>query len=919
MQATHAEIVGREQELGAIQAFLAGGGERATALVLDGEGGIGKTTIWEQGVRIARDRGLRVLAARPAQSEMELPYAALADLLETTSDEELRLLAPPQRVAVECALARTPAAGPVDRHALSRGVLELLRGGARDGRLLVAVDDVQWLDRPTASVLAFALRRVPPAPIRVLVAARTERGSTAAPPLDLGEWDATVDRIEVGPLSTTELGAVLASALGARLSRPHLETLARTAGGSPMFALELARSASPAGEAMTPPPTLSRALANRIEALDPAARSAVGAAAAALDPSVEFLLRAGVPEEGLRSARRAGIIELDGSRVSFTHPLLSTAAYEGLLPHERRDTHTRLAEASEGAIERGHHVARAATGPSASAALALDEAADEAATLGDHAGAAAFLLRAAELSPDPHGEETSARRVRAASELWTAGDPDGAARLARTLADGLPPGPARARARLTLASCTVGSSLSLSGFVDELELALADAQGSDELGASLHLSMADALTIMFRLREAREHVQAAIELAERAGATQLDVAALAEAGFEDSMLGVGVSESAVSAFERWDGALLSANVYSPRLVLGCARLHVAEFDEAIRLFVEEIETAEKRGLEPIEAVARVHLAEAQLRSGQSAAALGNARLAFEHAHQAANAQSIAGAAYGLAYVQAVLGDHAAARSLSIPSLASTEAAGDTWYATSHRAVLGLVALAENDPQAAIESLEPAWASMLGGGLGNLSIFPVPHVLGEAYVGAGRVDEASALVIALRASPAGARPWSAAMVSRCEALIASSDGDADAARGAIHAALEAHEELPEPFELARTRLVQGQIERRAKGRAAAREALSEALELFDTLGAAVWAERAAAELARISGRRAAGDLTETERRVAELVADGLSNKEVAARLFVSVRAVEANLSKVYAKLGVRSRTQLAGRLGPRAGL
>jgi DNA-binding NarL/FixJ family response regulator len=209
--------------------------------------------------------------------------------------------------------------------------------------------------------------------------------------------------------------------------------------------------------------------------------------------------------------------------------------------------------------------------------------------------------------------------------------------------------------------------------------------------------------------------------------------------------------------------------------------------------------------------------------------------------------------------------------------------------------------------------------MLGGDLGNLSIFPVPHVLGEAYVGAGRVDEAGAVISALRASPAGAHPWSAAMASRCEALIASSDGDADAARGAIHAALEAHDELPEPFELARTLLVQGQIERRAKGRAAAREALSKALELFDTLGAAVWAERAAAELARISGRRAAGDLTETERRVAELVADGLSNKEVAARLFVSVRAVEANLSKVYAKLGVRSRTQLAGRLGPRAGL
>jgi DNA-binding NarL/FixJ family response regulator len=131
---------------------------------------------------------------------------------------------------------------------------------------------------------------------------------------------------------------------------------------------------------------------------------------------------------------------------------------------------------------------------------------------------------------------------------------------------------------------------------------------------------------------------------------------------------------------------------------------------------------------------------------------------------------------------------------------------------------------------------------------------------------------------------------------------------------IERARLAHEHLAQPFEHARTLLAHGTIERRAKRRAAARQALTAALERFDGLGAALWAERAAAELARIPGRgRAPSELTETERRVAELVADGLSNKEVAARLFVSVRAVEANLSKVYAKLGVRSRSQLAARL------
>jgi DNA-binding CsgD family transcriptional regulator len=150
-----------------------------------------------------------------------------------------------------------------------------------------------------------------------------------------------------------------------------------------------------------------------------------------------------------------------------------------------------------------------------------------------------------------------------------------------------------------------------------------------------------------------------------------------------------------------------------------------------------------------------------------------------------------------------------------------------------------------------------------------------------------------------------------MAGRCEALVASVRGDHAAARDALDEALAAHAELPEPFERARTLHVQGRVERRARNWARARTSLTAALTEFDTLGAARWAEKAGADLARLPGRRPApaGELTETEGRVAALVAEGLSNKEVAARLFVSVRAVEANLSRIYAKLGIRSRTEL----------
>ncbi len=186
---------------------------------------------------------------------------------------------------------------------------------------------------------------------------------------------------------------------------------------------------------------------------------------------------------------------------------------------------------------------------------------------------------------------------------------------------------------------------------------------------------------------------------------------------------------------------------------------------------------------------------------------------------------------------------------------------------------------------------------------------------EALVALGQLDDAGRVIedVADRGR-ATCRSWHAAIAARGRALAAAARGDAIAARAAITAALEAHERLPQPFELGRTLLAQGQIERRFRQRGPP-EALTRALDLFDGLGAPYWAEKAADELARIPGRSPGTQgLTETERRVAELVAEGLSNKEVAGRLFISVRTVEANLSKVFRKLEVGSRTELVARVG-----
>ena len=635
-------------------------------------------------------------------------------------------------------------------------------------------------------------------------------------------------------------------------------------------------------------------------------------ASAALQPSIELLLEAGVEERGIRDAIKRQVSSSVTATPTFAHPLLATAAYETLLPGERRDVHRRLAEVSSGPIERAHHVARAATGPErGEAAETLEVAARVTSELGDHAGAALFLLRAAELSPWPsrerQGRAAPARRRSSRSPATSRRRPSWRA----TFTTSRPPARPRALARRTLVSAAIGATMSLRRRV-ELSLALEDAGADDVAAATVHLQLADMTMTIWRVDESRATSR---RRSRSESARERRTSSPPRSPRRGSWTACAGWASPRPQFAPTSAGTAPSPHRTPTRRASRSRASACtpgEFAEAARLLQDEIAGGDERGVEVAELVARNHLAEVQTRAGDWAAALVNARLSEEHGRQAANAQAGAATLFPLAYVQALLGDHDAARAVGLDGLARTQAMDDVWYETGHRGVLGLVAFTEDDVDGAIAMLEPAWAAMQRVGIGNPSIFPVPHVLGEAYAAAGRLDDAAAVAAALRGMPAAEHPWCRAMAGRCEALVASARGDHVAARVALDDALAAHAELPEPFERARTLHVQGRVERRARNWAKARAALTEALTEFDALGAARWAEKAGADLARLPGRRpaAAGELTETERRVAALVAEGLSNKEVASRLFVSVRAVEANLSRVYAKLGIRSRTELA---------
>jgi DNA-binding CsgD family transcriptional regulator len=898
-------ILGRGVELQQVETLLADETPEARALVLTGDPGVGKTTIWEEGVRLAGERGLCVLAARPAEAEAALPFAGLGDLLDPVVDAVE--LPRPQRAALDRALQRADADEPADRLAVSRAALGLLRGLARDGPLVVAVDDVQWLDTPTEHVLAFALRRLADVPARALIACRSAGGP---PPLGLHR----AQRVPVEPLPAGELGALLHDRLGLDLVRPRLLELHRACGGNPFYALEIGRALQRDHRAAGPlpvPESLGELLRLRLQTLPADAREAALLTAASTQPTWTLIERAAGGTGGLAEAVRAGVLRLDGERVRFSHPLHASIAYGSAAPWERHSAHSRLAEAALDADERAQQLSVAVEQPDEGVAGELEAAAGVAAGRGAPETAARLAERAAELTP-VDGEQRRRRLAAAAEHHVASGDPSRARAILDKLVAGLPAGPERARLLWRLADAVDG--------VDEsirlCERALEEAAGDPALSAEIHTALGVFTWIAGERARSASHTREAARFAELAGDESLLAISLAEACHADVVLGSTFRREEMDRALALEARLGTFPTYlRPSFQLGVILMYTDELDAARPLLSAELARMEAAGDEAGRAGVLYRLSELELRAGNWGAAHRLAREAVELAASSNHEQEQAVVLSGLGLVLAHLGrlEEACERAEVARGLASES--GDMTIRQRAEATLGFAALSRGDAAEAAAWLGPARAELQRQGIGELSISQVVQNEIEALILVGRLEDAQeAIAFVEEQGRASGRAWHAAVSARGRALVAAAGGDHEAARAHVARALLAHQLLPQPFERARTLLAQGTIERRAKHRAAARQALTAALELFDGLGAALWAEKAAAELARIPGRgRASSELTETERRVAELVADGLSNKEVAARLFVSVRAVEANLSKVYAKLGVRSRSQLAGKL------
>lgn len=360
------------------------------------------------------------------------------------------------------------------------------------------------------------------------------------------------------------------------------------------------------------------------------------------------------------------------------------------------------------------------------------------------------------------------------------------------------------------------------------------------------------------------------------------------------------------------GSWTEGSVYTtPRSTLGLQLMWAGQLEAARDVFQHELAEYDKHAMYTVRQEVLCYLAELECRAGRWQIAAGYAAEAAETVAESGMAASQSHVVlFNQALAAAHLGDVDVARRDATQGLRLAQANDDLFNAAWNGAVLGFLELSLANHRRAHSHLAPVVAYLERMGAAEPGVIPcIPDDI-EALVSLGLLDEGEALVQRLEEQGAALdRPWALATAARCRGLLAAARGDLVGARSSLEQALVEHRRVPQPFELARTLLVRGEVERRTKQKRAARLFLDQALEIFDQLGASLWSARAAADLARVGGSAAASELTPTEQRVAQLVAEGKTNREVAHAVFVTVKTVEANLTRIYHKLGIRSRADL----------
>lgn len=927
-------LYGRDAELSIIADLLArarSGG--SGALVLRGDPGIGKTALLTEAAAMAD--GFRTMRVTGVESESELTFAGVQLLLRSALDR-IETLPQVQADALRGALGLAALPGPPDRFLIGLAVLALLAESATDRPLLCVVDDAQWLDRASAEALLFAARRLDSESIVLLFAARANSDMLFAPVANRDMLFATGANRDfpAGTLPELRLTGLSAAASADLLDAADLSEAARyriltEAAGNPLALLELPgaiRANAGRHEIATEPLPLTdrlrQAFEGRLGALPRATGTLLLVAAVEGTGDLTVILRAaatlGSSGDDLDSARHAGLIELFGETVAFRHPLVRAAVQHAAPLSALRTAHRALAAAMDrpaAADRRAWHLGAAVDGPDEAVATALEQTAVHAQERSGAAGT--WYVRAAELSVEP---ASMARRLTLAAEAMAeAGELSRAAELAERAVELITRTPLPGDQNAAALSARLAQVQANADFLhgDPAAAHRRMMSAADSIGATDPVMAADLLIeathiawytgpaeladTVGRLKELRlepgERPEPLVRLLIRAVAPVLGLPAGDAADTDEA-----IAAARAAGDDSPGDLVLIAGV---ALLLGRDRMSqeiAAELTGRLR----------KGGLIGFLPATLFYAASAQFYGGRIGAARHTVAEALDLADATAQQHWVGQFDEVRANLAAVAGDEQ--RCAQLIDAAWARGGDVAWRTPWAICAAGMLDLGSGRAESALHRL------------GELAVgrryFHIPAIrstpdLVEAAVRVGRPGEA-AEGFALYENWAGhtGQPWTMALVHRCRALLAE-DGAAEAHfRTAL--ALVGPDERP--FEQARTHLLYGEWLRRAKRKAEARTHLSVALTTFERLGAAPWAQRAAQELTATGhtagGRGPAGTasaaaavLTPQELQIVRLAAQGLSNKDIAAQLFLSPRTIGAHLYKAYPKLGVMSRGEL----------
>ena len=898
-------FVGREPTCQLLDAFVASVSCGGAAGVITGEAGIGKTALLH---RLARRSEASVQWLRGMEAEAVLPFAAAADLL-TPLRPYFPAVPPPQRRAMEVALALADGAAP-NTLAICAGALGVLAAAGDESPLLVFVDDLQWIDAESRQLLLFAARRLVTERVGLLFALR--EGASE----DFVVHDLPVLRLQGLTVAECE---ELARQKDLDTRPQELYELVRATGGNPLAVIETLarRNAFPAA-----PETgvkvgrqVQRVWQKVLLALPERTRNALYILAIARPsglPALPDLLETmGLSLQDLVAAERLDLVTVDRDQVELRHPLLRQVLIEATPLAVRIPTCRALAELA-GPEQRPWYLSLAAVGPDEDVAVALIAAAEEARTRGARISAARLARRSAELSAKP--ADRADRLLAGATDSLLAGQ---AAQAERWCQEALTLRfDARFFAAVTGLRCRALMWMGETRLAaDELMRAAEAVQGDDNAMAAGLLNEAVMPIAMSgdvdRCFGAAIRSEALVpgEVASFHGRVMMAAAYLLHGAMEQGRHRLELAKLLqvdVDPVSEQHALAVMAEVYG----------WLEDFEAAKRLITSVVELLRQRGAAAAFAFALTIRGDVGFRTGQWSSAYADAVEALQWAEEMQQLSMIGYSLLAMARVEAARGQRGLCEEHIDLSQRRTGPSGTDSLLVRQAAALGLSAMTHGEPVVAVEHLENAWQLATSHGLGHPGVVPFVADLVEAHIRCGHAQRAEQLLEWLEdRSDTMGLVYTAAAAHRCRGLLAHG---VDEALSEFTAARTAHARCTMPFELARTLLCEGEVLRRARHLMDARKVLREAHHLFEGLGARPWADRAARELVA-SGARSRGPvqdafvgldaLTPQELQIARAVAGGKNNGEVSAALFVSRKTVEAHLTRIYRKLGIRCRVEL----------